>query len=69
MAVSHLGLGVYFHHLAGIRKESETVMERGNVTANWSKDEVSIGVIGWLPLPLVLSFTVSVLSYLLIVVL
>ena len=61
MAVSHLGLGLYFHHLTGVRKESETVMERGNVTANWSKEEVSLGVIGWLPLPLVLSFTVSVL--------
>ena len=63
MAVSHLGLGLYFHHLTGVRKESETVMERGNVTANWSKEEVSLGVVGWLPLPLVLSFTVSVLPF------
>merc|ERR1719192_555196 len=59
MAVSHLGLGLYFHHLAGMKKEAETVMERGNVTANWSKEDVSLGVVGWLPLPLVLSFTVA----------
>ena len=67
MAVSHLGLGLYFHHLAELRKEEEegsggngTVTGgRGNVTGSWSKEEASLGLVGWLPLPLLLSFTVS----------
>ena len=67
MAVSHLGLGLYFHHMTGLRKEegddlggNQTVTGgRGNVTGSWSKEEASLGLIGWLPLPLLLSFTVS----------
>ena len=68
MAVSHLGLGLYFHHLTGMRREDEdeesggnetSVTGRGNVTgsSSWSKED--LGLIGWLPLPLVLSFTVT----------
>ena len=67
MAVSHLGLGLYFHHLTGMRREegeesggNETsVTVRGNVTgsSSWSKED--LGLVGWLPLPLVLSFTVT----------
>ena len=41
MAVSHLGLGLYFHQLPDIEEE----MEKSGLT--------------WLPLPLVLAFTVS----------
>ena len=68
MAVSHLGLGLYFHHLAELRKDEEEgsggyqtggTGVRGNVTGSWSKEEASLGVVGWLPLPLLLSFTVS----------
>ena len=68
MAVSHLGLGLYFHHLAELRREEEEgsggaqtggTGVRGNVTGSWSKEEASLGVVGWLPLPLLLSFTVS----------
>ena len=66
MAVSHLGLGLYFHHMAKLMKEEEgsggngTVTGgRGNVTGSWSKEEASLGLVGWLPLPLLLSFTVS----------
>ena len=66
MAVSHLGLGLYFHHMTGLRKGEEdlggnqTVTGgRGNVTGSWLKEEASLGLIGWLPLPLLLSFTVS----------
>ena len=62
MAVSHLGLGLYFHHLTGMRKDddtgNQTVSGKGNVTVSWSKEGASLGVIGWLPLPLVLGFTV-----------
>ena len=68
MAVSHLGLGLYFHHLTGMRREEHdeesagnetTVTGRGNVTgsSSWSKED--LGLVGWLPLPLVLSFTVT----------
>ena len=41
MAVSHLGLGLYFHQLP----DTEEEMEESSLT--------------WLPLPLVLAFTVS----------
>ena len=75
MAVSHLGLGLYFHHLTGMRREEEndviggdetSVTGRGNVTSetrssSWSKDD--LGFIGWLPLPLVFSFTVSAILF------
>ena len=67
MAVSHLGLGLYFHHLTGMRREEDeesggndtSVTGRGNVTgsSSWSKED--LGLVGWLPLPLVLSFTVT----------
>ena len=68
MAVSHLGLGLYFHHMTGLRKGEEeddlggnhtVTAGRGNVTGSWLKEEASLGLIGWLPLPLLLSFTVS----------
>ena len=67
MAVSHLGLGLYFHHMTGLRKEEgddlggngTVTAGRGNVTGSWLKEEASLGLIGWLPLPLLLSFTVS----------
>ena len=67
MAVSHLGLGLYFHHMTGLRNGEEEDLGgnqtvtggRGNVTGSWLKEEASLGLIGWLPLPLLLSFTVS----------
>ena len=72
MAVSHLGLGLYFHHMAELMKEEEgsggngTVTGgRGNVTGSWSKEDASLGLVGWLPLPLLLSFTVSAIIVLL----